>query len=396
VLGYDGWLNCLTLTTFSGRPAVVGGSIDGRALVWRGETEALPGTAGSAVPADAALAGHDGWISGVAAVEYDDRDLIVTGGLDGTVRTWNLADADLLADRGDAHEGEVTTVSLLATPAERTVAVSGSTDGTVRLWRLADGGLLADPIPAHDQGVRVVTTAGLGGRATIASGGNDGSVRVWDAITGQPIGDPVAAHTRTVRALVLLSLDNQPMLITGGDGGVRRLDPISGTPIGQTLAGDQEIRAVAVTVADGRPVLVAGGDGGLYRWHLLTGEPIGPVLAAGERINAVAVGRVNGTAAVLAGTEAGVQRWALATGAAIGARRSADPIRSLVVSETGDHPVAVAGDDHGLTVHPLRGQRREQRILLGFRATAVAAVTSSNLLIGSWRGLYSLQVTGGG
>jgi len=402
-LDYDGWLNCLTLAEFSGRPAALGGAIDGRALVWRGESETLPGAAGPGVAADAALAGHDGWISDVATVERDGRDLIVTGGLDGTVRTWDLADADLLADRGDAHEGEVTTVSLLAVSAERTVAVSGSTDGTIRQWRLADGGLLADPIPAHDRGVRVVATAELGGRVVIASGGNDGSVRVWDADTGRPLGDPVAAHTRTVRALALLALGNQPMLITGGDGGVRRWDPVSGTPIGEALASDQEIRAVAVTIAAGRPVLVAGGDGGLYRWHLLTGEPIGPVLAAGERVNAVAAGRVNGTAAILAGTEqAGVKCWALAsgaailaTGAAIGARRSADPVRALVVSEAGDHPVAVAGDDHGLTVHPLRGQRCEQRIRLGFRVTAIAVVSPSNLLVGSWRGLYSLQVTGG-
>lgn len=411
VLGYDGWLNCLTLAAFSGRPAVVGGAIDGRALIWRGVTDALADTAESAVTADAALAGHDGWISGIAAVEYNDRDLIVTGGLDGTVRTWDLADADLLADRGDAHDGEVTTVSLLALSEEpqseepqseepqseeRRVAVSGSTDGTIRLWRLADGGLLADPIPAHDQGVRVVATAGLGGRATIASGGNDGSVRVWDGVTGQPIGDPVAAHTRTVRALILLSIDNRPMLITGGDGGVRRWDPVSGTPIGEALAGDQEIRAVAVTLADGRPILVAGGDGGVYRWYLPTGEPIGPILAPGERINAVAVGRVNGTPAVVAGTEkAGVQCWGLATGAAVGSWRAEHPIRSLAVSETGDHPVAVAGDDRGLTVYPLRGQRRAQRIRLGFRASAIAAVSSSDLLIGSWRGLYSLHVTDG-
>lgn len=135
----------------------------------------------------------------------------------------------------------------------------------------------------------------------------------------------------------------------------------------------------------------------MYRWHLLTGEPIGPVLAAGQRINAVAIGRVNGTAAVLAGTEkAGVQCWDLKTGTTLGGQPVADhPIRSLVVPQTGDHPVAVAGDDHGLTIHPLRGQRRPQRIQLGFRATAIAAPTSSNLLIGSWRGLYNLQINNG-
>lgn len=249
VLDYDGWLNCLASAVFSGRPTVVGGAIDGRALVWQGVTDALPDPSVSEVTADAALAGHDGWISAVAAVECDDRDLIVTGGLDGTVRTWDLADADLLADRGDAHDGEVTTVSLLALPEARTVAVSGSTDGTVRLWRLADGGLFADPIPAHDRGVRVIATATLGSRAAIASGGNDGNVCVWDATTGLPLGDPVAAHTRTVRALVLLPLDDRPVLITGGNDGVRRWDPVSGTPIGEPLAAEQEIRAVAVTVA---------------------------------------------------------------------------------------------------------------------------------------------------
>lgn len=391
VAAYDGWLNCLALAAFTRRPAVVGGAVDGRALIWRGLADG-PETA---VP-DAALAGHDGWISSVTTVEHDGRELVVTGGLDGTVRAWDLADTDLLADRGDAHDGEVTAVSVLAGAGGPAVAVSGGTDGTVRLWRLADGTLAADPIPAHDQGVRTLATAPLAGRPFIASGGNDGSVRLWDGRTGRPLGAGLPAHARTVRALALLPVGDRLLLVSGGDDGVRRWDAASGAPIGGVLAAGADIRGVAATVRDGRALLVAGGADGLHRWDLLTGEPIGPALVTG-RVDAVALGRVEGGLAVLAAVAgAGLRCWDPVTGAALGATVPADPpIRCLAATDTGTHPVAVAGDDHGLTVHALRGQRRARRVRLGFRAAAVAAVSSSDLLVGSWRGLYRLDLKEG-
>ncbi len=390
VVAYDGWLNCLSLASFGGSRAVVGGAMDGRALVWLALDE--PGTAGRSLPPDAALAGHDGWITSVTTIGRDDRDLVVTGGLDGTVRTWDLDDADLLSDRGDAHDGEVTSLSALSLDGN-TVAVSGGTDGTVRLWRLTDGVLLFDPIPAHDQGVRAVATAEQAGRPIIASGGSDGVARLWDAATGKPVGVPLIGAEH-IRAVVLLSIGERLLLVTGGDRGLRCWDAIAGVPIGDPLARDQPIRSLAAAVVGGRPMVVAGGDLGVSRWDPLAGEPIGDPLSPGVPVAAVALGRVRGQPVILAdrGGRAVGFRHAL-TGAPIGDDLAADyPVHRITVAEAGDHPVAVVGDDRGLTVHPLRGQRRPRRISLGFRATALAAVTSSDLLVGSLQGLYRLRL----
>jgi WD40 repeat protein len=197
-----------------------------------------------------------------------------------------------------------------------------------------------------------------------------------------------------VRALALLAVGDRQILVTGGDGGVRRWDVNSGLPIGVPLAEDDAIRSIAVSSVDGHPVLAAGGDGGLHRWRLSTGVALGPVAGAGDRINAVAVTRVGGAAVVLAGTERiGLQCRHVSSGAPATDGWATDrAVRSLAVSDGAEQPVAVAGDDDGVTIFPLRGRGLPQRIDLGFRATAVAAITPTCLLVGSWRGLYSLTV----
>ena len=86
---------------------------------------------------------------------------------------------------------------------DRDVIVSGSEDGTVRVWDAATGQPVGPPLTGHTGPV----TRGGGGpgrgprRDRLRRRGP--TVRVWDAATGQPVGLPLTGHTGPVRAVAV-------------------------------------------------------------------------------------------------------------------------------------------------------------------------------------------------
>jgi WD40 repeat protein len=66
----------------------------------------------------------------------------------------------------------------------RRVIISGGVDGTVRVWGLATGMPIGQPLTGHTHTVSEVATAQLDNRPVIISGGSyDGTVRTWDLTT---------------------------------------------------------------------------------------------------------------------------------------------------------------------------------------------------------------------
>jgi hypothetical protein len=59
------------------------------------------------------------------------------------------------------------------------VIVSGGGDGTVRVWRLADGAPAAGPLSGGGWVAAVAVGALPDGTTVIVSGGYDDTVRVW-------------------------------------------------------------------------------------------------------------------------------------------------------------------------------------------------------------------------
>jgi WD40 repeat protein len=109
-------------------------------------------------------------VSAVAAGRLlDGTPVIVSGGYDGTVRVWRLADGRPVGQPITGHDGAVTAVAVSRLPDGTPIIVSGedSGDGTVRVWRLADGIPVASPLdlPGSVSGVAVhgnliITAAG--------------------------------------------------------------------------------------------------------------------------------------------------------------------------------------------------------------------------------------------
>ena len=192
------------------------------------------------------LTGHTDRVHAVAVGALPDgTPVIVSGGGDGTVRVWRLADGTRAGEPLTGHEGPVLAVAVGALPDSTPVIVSGGGDGTVRVWRLTDGTPVGKPLDGYDgpvhavavgalpDGTPVIVTAaaatsgagvaadddaGLGkpltgddGSSACGGGGGaarqhtgdrqrrgiDGTVRVWRLADGTPVGEPLTGHAVT-------------------------------------------------------------------------------------------------------------------------------------------------------------------------------------------------------
>ena len=219
------------------------------------------------------LTGHDGEVSAVAAGALPDgTPVIISGGGDGTVRVWRLADGAPLGEPLRGHDGTVGAVAAGALPDGTPVIISGGHDMTVRVWRLADGTPVGQPLRGHQGTVQAVAAGALpDGTPVIISGGHDMTVRVWRLADGTPVGQPLRGHQGTVQAVAAGALpDGTPVIISGGSGHdmtmqVWRL--ADGTPVGEPLRGhDGTVQAVAAgALPDGTPVIISGGGDGTVR-----------------------------------------------------------------------------------------------------------------------------------
>ena len=108
------------------------------------------------------LTGHTRSVYAVATGALaDGTPVIVSGGEDGTVRVWRLADGSPAGKSLTGHAGEVRAVAVGALPDGTPVIVSGGKDGTVRMWRLADGSPAGEPLTGHTGPVQAVAVGAL-------------------------------------------------------------------------------------------------------------------------------------------------------------------------------------------------------------------------------------------
>jgi WD40 repeat protein len=117
------------------------------------------------------------------AVYSTQHRLVVSAGVDGCIRLWNV-DTGEEVDRHFAHSDVVSSLDLSP---DGKLAASASRDGTVRLWTIdvADGKpkLIEQRVLGGNYGAVMDAVFSPDGR-TIATAGIDATARLWDATTG--------------------------------------------------------------------------------------------------------------------------------------------------------------------------------------------------------------------
>jgi WD40 repeat protein len=312
----------------------------------------------------------------VTALAYTPKgDLILTAGVDKTVRIWDAAataakgkidlafaphtlsiskDGSRIAAAGEKSVALFTladnkSVGTITTPADvKGVALSADgqrvavacADNRVRVYGpdlklqevfVHDGA--ATGVAFHPDGKRIVSTSA------------DKSLRLWNpALVAQ------AAHSGPVRQL-FVTPDSARILSVGDDKHLRIWDAKTGKEQKAIAAGDGAITGLSLT-ADAAKAATAGADKSAKVWTLADGKAVATVSLAGAA-HAVAISP-NGARLAVAYTEGSANKlrvYDATSGRDLQALPdAAGPVRSLLFLAD-NRTLLVAGDDKNVTTH---------------------------------------------
>jgi len=225
----------------------------------------------------------------VAALVETPDGVLVSGGNDGSLRSWSFAPGLRITLR--TGQGSVWSLARLSDGD----LITGGVDGTLKRWQGSRSD--APPIATGQGGVRHLIV--LPSDEVISSGTN-GTLRRWRH--GQPVGPPIQAQAGAgVRSLLLLR-DGE--VVSGGmDGSLQRWR--DGRSLGAPTVTNQGIVLSLVETFDGE-VISGGENGSLMRWRF--GQVQGAPVMAGQGGVASLIQLRNGEI-VSGGVDGSLRRW---------------------------------------------------------------------------------------
>jgi hypothetical protein len=205
------------------------------------------------------LTGYDDWVLAVAAGRTGDRDVLVSGASDGTVRIWDPLTGAPSGESSHRHGHAVYAVATGQT-GNRDVIVSGYRDGTIRTWDAANGNPTGPILAGNGSAVTAVATGRIGNREVVISGHRDGIVRTWDAVNGKPASPALSGRQGEVTAVATAQDGDRDVIITGfRDGTVLIREAATGNPTGPPLTGHgSPVSFVAKERAGDRDFIISG------------------------------------------------------------------------------------------------------------------------------------------
>jgi WD40 repeat protein len=339
LVGHQQRVYAVALGRAGDRDIIVSGSADATVRVW---------DAATGDPVGAPLTGHDGEVQAVALGRAGDRDIIVSGSADATVRVWDAVTGDPVGAPLTGHDGEVRAIAI-GRAGDRDIIVSASNDMTIRIWDAVTREPVGDPLTGHRGWVHAAAVGRAGNRDIIVSGSYDRTVRVWDAVTGDPVGDPLTGHQDRVNAVAVGRAGDRDIIVSSSDDrSVRVWDAVTGDSAGAPLTGHgAPVFAMAVGSVEDRDVIVSGvGDGTLRIWDAGTGDPVGiPLTGRGAPVFAVAVGRAGNRDIIVSGADATVLIWDAHTGDPLAGHQSW--VRAVAMGRAGNRDIIVSGSYDG-------------------------------------------------
>jgi len=214
-------------------------------------------------PLQACRAIFDGHTSRVFSVALSvDGRLAISGGLDQTLRVWNLETGEclnILKNNGD--------VIALALSADGRLAVSRSWDKTLRVWNLDSG----ECVNVLNDLSRITVNAlslSADGRLVV-SGSDNNTLGVWNLETGECL-KVLEGHKSNVACLAL-SADSRLAVSGSWDNTLRVWNLETGECL-KVLEGHKDRVECLALSADGRFAVSGSNDKTLRVWNLETGE----------------------------------------------------------------------------------------------------------------------------
>ncbi len=223
-------------------------------------------------PVGQPMTGHRNAVLSVA-LSIDGRTL-ASGGFDGAVRLWNVADpAHAAYLTGPQTPRKDAAVRGVAVSPDGRILASASLGSTVLLWNITNPAVparLGQPLP-HTDAVRAVTFSPDG--STLATGGRDKTVHLWDIrdpADPRPLGQPLEGNTEDVVSLAF-SPDGKTLASGGWDHSVHLWDLTDRErprALGQPLRGHTDVVWTVGFTPDNRTLITGSADRTVRLWDL--------------------------------------------------------------------------------------------------------------------------------
>ena len=197
---------------------------------------------------------------------------------------------------------------------DQTLLATGGTDGYIRLWKVADGQEVA-AWKAHNDWIRVLSFSPDG--QTIASGGNDKIINLWHPQT-QELKQRLSGHTDWIWSLKFTQKDNLDLLISTSSDNTARVWSLDTGKTVYVYDKLPELAGVVWSVAfspDGE-TFASGSATKVQLWNINTREWIRDVPDRATRVRALCF---SPDGKLLAGTNdrQEIMVWKVATGESV-------------------------------------------------------------------------------
>jgi WD40 repeat protein len=238
---------------------------------------------------------------------------IITGGADGLVKSWSLADGHETQSLSVSKSG----VTAIAVAPDGPFVAVGSGDGQITLWNTDTGKRLAE-IHAHGSAVASLQFATDG--ALLISGSADKTIRIWKVLRAAnkremdrlEYQSNIAAHDDAVTDIALGPGDN--LIASVSEDGWLKTWSLDGGLVGRAKVCDRGVASVAFS-PDGRFIATGDNDGKVRLWNAQASTPL-PIVFTHDKDRPVyaLAWTPNGKVLVSGGADSTIRYWNVQTG----------------------------------------------------------------------------------
>ena len=245
----------------------------------------------------------------------------------------------------------------IAFSANGKILATGGYDGVIRLWRVADGQQIlairrkasAEPIAAHQAWIHTLAFSPISAdtpykNGILASGGADFLARCWNVDNGEPI-QTFTGHTSLVFS-VNFSRDATTLTTVSSDLSLKRWNIADGRCL-QTIVGkDKQLTPTVAYSSDGKTIAIATAEQTLSLWNLSTGKCFQTFPTQHNcRITALAFSP-DGSFLASGSTDGTIKLWDVSTGRVVKTLQGNSGLICSVVFS----PVSIATQGFGQTI----------------------------------------------